>query len=37
MDRLRETQLEINVMDRDYIGRNDTIGKVKAAECFTFG
>ncbi|XP_039254071.2 synaptotagmin-7-like isoform X1 [Styela clava] len=28
MDRLREIQLEISVMDRDKIGRNETIGKI---------
>ena len=28
MNRMRETQLEITVMDYDKIGRNDTIGKV---------
>ncbi|XP_026696415.2 synaptotagmin-7 [Ciona intestinalis] len=28
MDRLREMQLEITVMDHDIIGRNDTIGKI---------
>uniref|UniRef100_H2YLQ3 C2 domain-containing protein n=1 Tax=Ciona savignyi TaxID=51511 RepID=H2YLQ3_CIOSA len=28
MDRLRDMQLEITVMDHDVIGRNDTIGKI---------
>lgn len=28
MDRLRETQLEISVMDKDMIGRNEVIGKI---------
>ena len=28
MNKMRETQLEITVMDYDKIGRNDTIGKV---------
>ena len=29
MGKLRDIQLEIVVMDKDRLGRNDTIGKVK--------
>jgi len=43
MDRLRDVQLEITVMDYDAIGRNDTIGKVGRFKqvflgfCFPYG